>query len=284
MPVDASQPPTNSLGEFLRAQRARVSPEQVGLPVASSRRVAGLRREEVAVLSGVSADYYARLEQGRERTPSAPVVDAICRALLLNPDARVHAFRLAKLSPSCTTAAESVSPELLQTMAAFPQAAAYVTNPAFRVLIANPAASALITPLQQRETNVLAALFLDPATQDFYVNWDEVAKASVSALRLSEGFSPPHQEVADLIARLRRDSAVFSTLWDDRNVEGLTVTQKTIRHPDVGLMQLSYQTFDVRSAPGQQLTVATAAPGTASADALALLGSLDATRRQERVQ
>src|ERR1051325_10708523 len=113
------------LGSFLRACRARTDPTGPGLRSNRARRVAGLRREEVAVLSGVSADYYARLEQGRERTPSAQVVDAISQALQLNPDARAHAFRLAKLSPNFVRTDESLSPELLQTMDAFPHAIAY---------------------------------------------------------------------------------------------------------------------------------------------------------------
>jgi hypothetical protein len=252
------------------------------MPAVSGRRVAGLRREEVAVLAGVSADYYARLEQGRESAPSAQVVDAISKALRLTPDGRQHAFRLAKLSPSTSRAGVVVSPELLQTMAAFPHAIAFVTNPAFRILSANSAGAAFIAPLQHREANVMAAMFLDPAARAFYVNWGEVSKASVSALRLADGFAPPHPEVAEMVERLYRESLAFRELWDDQTVEGLTATQKTIRHPDVGLLQLSYQTFDVRNAPGQQLTVATAKPGSASEDAVTLLQSMDATGDQER--
>ncbi|CAN5783787.1 helix-turn-helix transcriptional regulator [soil metagenome] len=254
------------------------------MPAASGRRVAGLRREEVAVLAGVSADYYARLEQGRERTPSAQVVDAICQALRLNPDARAHTFRLAKLSPSSARTGEMVSPELLQTMDAFPHAIAYVTNPALRVLVANPAATAFMAPLLLQEESVMAAIFLDPVAREFYINWEEVSKATVSALRLAEGFVPPHPEVTELMERLYRESPVFRALWDDQTVEGLTATRTTIRHPEVGLLQITHQVFDVRSAPGQQLTVATAQPGSASADALALLGSLNAAPTHEWVQ
>ncbi|GAA2513894.1 helix-turn-helix transcriptional regulator [Winogradskya humida] len=261
------------LGAFLRAYRARVTPQEAGLHTGGDRRVEGLRREEVAVLAGVSADYYTRLEQGRERTPSAQVVDALCTALRLGPDARLHAFRLAKLSPTAPETVDQVSPELRQMMDAFPHAAAYVTNPAFRVLATNAAAAALIAPLQRPE-GILSTIFLGDIARDYYTNWDEVARASVGALRLATGFTPPHPDVAALVTQLHRDSADFRRLWDDQSVSGLTLTRKTIRHPEVGVLHLNYQTLDVRSAPGQQLTVVTAEPGSPSADALALLATL----------
>lgn len=238
----------------------------------------GLRREEVAVLAGVSSDYYSRLEQGRERTPSAQVVDALSRALQLSSDGREHAFRLARLLPSAPAANDSVDPALMQTMEAFPHAAAYVTNAAFRVLAVNPTAAALIEPVW-RDGNVLAGIFLDDSAHSYYVNWDDVTRAAVSALRLSGGFVPPHQEVLDLVESLHRDSVDFRRLWDDQTVAGLTMTSKTINHPVVGQLRLNYQTFDVRSAPGQQLTVATASPNSPSADALAQLASSGAVMR-----
>lgn len=209
--------------------------DEVGLPDVGSRRVKGLRREEVAVLAGVSVDYYSRLEQGRERTPSAQMMDNV------------------------------------------PNAAAYIVNPAFRVLAANRTAVALIGPDQYNQP--VRYLFLDPDARDYFRNWERVARAAVSGLRMAAGFSPPHPEVAAVVDGLRQQSQDFSALWDDHTAAGLTITYKKIHHRDVGDLELSYQTFDIRDAPGQQLVVATAPTGSPSADALALLGTLDATRR-----
>lgn len=265
------------LGEFLRSQRARITPADVGLPDVGGRRVEGLRREEVAVLAGVSSDYYTRLEQGRERTPSAQVVDALSTALRLSPDAREHAFRLARLAPASPPTPGAVSPELLQLMDAFPQAAAYVTDPGFQILAANTTAKALLGP-SQLTLGAFDFLFLDPDAHSYFARWDHVARAAVSALRLAAGYASPHPAVPPLIARMRGRSLQFRRFWDDHTVAGLSLTEKVINHPDVGQLTLTYQTLDVREAPGQQLTVATAALGSPSADALALLGTLEVTR------
>lgn len=278
MTIDDGTSESNALGAFLRAQRSRVTPGEAGLHSVGSRRVKGLRREEVAVLAGVSADYYARLEQGRERTPSPQLMEAISRALLLSPDARDHAFRLARLAPVTRISDERPSSHLRQVLDSFPSAAAYVVNPAFRVIAANDIATGLIAPAHH-DSQMLQYMFLDPSARIYFRDWDEVSRTAVSAIRLAAGFSPPHPEVAAQVRRLYVRSPEFASLWDDREVQGLTIVHKRIRHPEVGDLELSYQTFDVREAPGLQLTVATAQPGSSSADALSLLGALTATLR-----
>lgn len=268
--------PTSALGDFLRAGRARLEPAAAGLPGADhrGRRVAGLRREEVAVLAGVSADYYARLEQGRERNPSAQVVDAIGRALHLDADARGHLFRLAGLAPSLAPDGDRglVHPALLDLLDAFPAAAAYVLSPSFDVLAANPVATALLAPFAGTR-NMVRVLFRHPEARTVFAEWPAVARATVHALRLNSGRSPADPDINGLVEEMLAESAEFRALWSEQNVGGLTRVFKVFVHPEVGRVELTYQTFDVHDAPGQQLLVGTPEPDSASAKALASLGA-----------
>jgi transcriptional regulator with XRE-family HTH domain len=268
----------NELGEFLRAQRARLSPDDVGMATHGSRRVTGLRREEVAVLAGVSADYYARLEQGRERNPSGSVVDAIGRALRLDADALWHAYRLAGLLPRTRAPRrDDVDPALLRLMDTFPASVAYVTNRRLDLLATNMLADALLAPMATRDgDNMVRTLFRIPAARELFVEWDVIAAGAVDALRLASGFEQDAAEVAELVTELLAESAEFAALWRDHRVQGLDSTTKLFNHPAVGRIELHYQTFDVRGASGQYLLIGMAELGSPSADNLALLGSLHA--------
>jgi transcriptional regulator with XRE-family HTH domain len=266
---------TNELGEFLRASRARLEPADAGfIGAAIGRRVSGLRREEVAVLAGVSADYYARLEQGRERNPSAQVIDAIGRALRLHADARGHLYRLAGLNPRLNrdTSQDVVHPSLLQMLGAFPLAAAYVLGPAFDVLATNRIADALLAPFGP-ERNMPRILFTHPEARTVFAEWHIVTSATVHALRLNAGRFPHDHAIGGLVAELTEKSPDFRQLWDDQQVSSLTRAFKVFAHPEVGRIELTYQTFEVTDAPGQQLLVGTPEPGSRSEEAIAFLAS-----------
>ncbi|MFB8106859.1 MULTISPECIES: helix-turn-helix transcriptional regulator [unclassified Streptomyces] len=265
----------NEFGAFLRAYRSRTEPSDVGMPSGGgSRRVKGLRREEVAVLAGVSADYYARLEQGRERHPSPQVVDAVGRAMRLTVEERTHLFRLAGLHPALTSAGsrQTVHPSLLQMLDAFPTAAAYVLSPSFDVLAKNTAATALLAPFEGTP-NMVRVLFQHPRAREVFTEWDTVARATVHALRLHAGLFPDDTGITEVVGELLADSAEFHDMWQDHAVRSLARAYKVFLLPEVGRIELTYQTFDVNDAPGQQLLVGVPEPGPSTTALEALCAS-----------
>ncbi|MBL1097390.1 helix-turn-helix transcriptional regulator [Streptomyces coffeae] len=271
----------NALGDFLRARRAALRPDDVGMAYHGLRRVPGLRREEVAVLAGVNADYYTRLEQGRERHPSPQVLDALSRALHLDTDARAHLYRLTGTVPDDrhTPAPDTVSAALRRLMDGYAHTPAFVINRTLDVLAANALAEALYSPFRLMD-NLARMIFLDPAARHFFTRWEWSAQATVANLRQAEGYPADGPRLNALVTTLTRRSADFTTLWNAHAVRGKTQDAKHLHHPEVGPLTLTYQSFDVRDAPGQQLVIYHAEPGSPSAQALGLLGTLDATRRQ----
>ncbi|WP_030720858.1 helix-turn-helix transcriptional regulator [Streptomyces sp. NRRL F-2580] len=268
----------NALGGFLRAHRARLQPDDVGLASYGPRRVAGLRREEVAVLAGMNSDYYARLEQGREQSPSPQILEAISTALRMDHEARDHLFRLAGTLPDGqhTRPRETVSPVLRQLLDGYANTPAFVLNPALDLLAANSLADALFSPFEKAD-NLARMTFLDPAGRVFYAQWRRAAEAVVAALRQSTGLVPHYPRLRELVRLLTGTSEEFAALWSAHTVYGKTLDAKALVHPDVGALSLTYQSFDVRGAPGQQVVIYHAEPGSPSSHALSLLGSLNAT-------
>ncbi|MEU9192286.1 helix-turn-helix domain-containing protein [Streptomyces hundungensis] len=270
----------NDLGEFLRARRAGVRPEDVGMVSHGARRVPGLRREELAVLAGVNADYCARLEQGRERNPSPQVLKALSHALRLDPDARAHLFRLAQAVPEDDRrpAPAGVSAALRRLMDGYPHTPAFVIDRTLDVLATNALADALYSPFEAVD-NLARMAFLDPAARRFYPEWERTAEATVANLREAVGWESSGARLRELVTVLGRRSPEFGRLWTAHAVRGKTRDTKRLHHPEVGALSLTYHAFDVRDAPGRQLIVYHAELGSPTADALGLLGSVHATAR-----
>lgn len=272
----------NRLGRFLRARRALVQPEDAGLPAGSRRRVAGLRREEVAMLAGVSTDYYVRLEQGRERSPSAQVVDALARALGLEDDATDHLHRLARPVAGDSSARrrpEQVSPVLLRMMEGWHRTPAVVLGRCLTVLAHNALGRGLFAG-HIHSDDLLRLVFLDPDAREFYPDWERVAVNTVAGLRAAVGTDHDDPQLIETVGELSLKSDEFRRLWARHDIRQKSRETKRFRHPQVGDLTLDYESLTVNSAPGQQLVVYQAEPGSPSEQALALLGSLGADEPQ----
>ncbi|WP_242887047.1 helix-turn-helix transcriptional regulator [Actinomadura litoris] len=268
----------NLLGQFLRARRALVRPEDSGLPVGGRRRVAGLRREEVATLAGVSTDYYVRLEQGRERHPSVQVVDALARTLRLDADETAHLHRLAHPAPSRRrprVRPERVSPTLLSMMDGWHRTPAIVLGRCLTVLAHNALGRALFDGHTYSD-DLVRLVFLDPDARGFYPDWERVAVNTVGGLRSAAGTDYDDPQLIETVGELSLKSEDFRRLWARHDIRQKTHETKRFRHPLVGELTLDYESLTVNSAPGQQLVVYEAAAGSPSEQALSLLGSLTA--------
>jgi transcriptional regulator with XRE-family HTH domain len=265
----------NALGDYLRARRGQVRPEEVGLIAGARRRVRGLRREELATLAGISSEYYLRLEQGRDKNPSAQILDAIARALQLDIKGTEYLHQLASPPGSrreqldLETAADGTD-ELINQ---FPMPA-IVASRCLDVLAANPVARAL-SPGFTPGRNFLRWRLLELPAREFFVNWDEATDVAVSGLREAAGSDPDDPRLRALVEELSAASARFRELWARAEV-GYRPDVVHIRHPDIGDVYLHPNRFNIPHSGGQHMLTYRAEPGSESAAALEALRSLAA--------
>lgn len=266
----------NRLGAFLRARRELVRPEDFGMAGGGQRRVAGLRREEIALLAGVSADYYVRLEQGRDRHPSEQVIAALARVFALDEEGTAHLRALARPTAGRSRTPrrpERVAPGLLRLMEAWPHTPAVVLGRYLDVLAANPLAAA-VNSCSVPGVNQVRMVFLDPEARDLYGDWPTIAADTVASLRATAGADLDDPRLTELVGELSLKSEEFRHLWARHDVRVKTAGVKHFRNPMVGDLTLSYETLSVNGAPGQILIAYHAEPGSPSERSLALLGSL----------
>lgn len=233
------------------------------------------------MLAGISVDYYIRLEQGREDSPSTQVLDTLSHALRLDEDARVHLYQVAGMAPSALRgpAPERVDPELRRLMDMWPDNPALVLGRAYDILAGNDLAYALFDGFKQGP-NLMLKIFLDPDARSFYPDWEQVARYTVAGFRLLQGRSPEDPRIQQVVDELTENSPEFVSMWQRHEARSQRLSSKRFNHPEVGELTLRINAFDVRSSPGQELIVYHAEPGSPDAEALALLGTIAATRAQ----
>jgi transcriptional regulator with XRE-family HTH domain len=277
-----------ALGTFLRAHRAGVTPQEAGLPAGPGlRRTPGLRREELATLAGVSVDYYVRLERGKESRPSPSVVDALARALRLDPAEHEHLRVLVSRAAGGTVLeppappVDTASPGmklLVENLRPFP---AYVVGRTMDILACNPGGLRLFAgmadwPAEKR--NVVRYVFLHPNAQKLFDDWDEQIRASVGRLRSLHSLEPDAPGLAELVGELLAKSEEFTDLWERYDVRWHTHGNKTFHHPEVGDLSPGYQSMQIEGTHRQRLVAFYADPGTPDHDKLVLLDMVQADR------
>ncbi|MDX3099805.1 helix-turn-helix transcriptional regulator [Nonomuraea angiospora] len=268
------------LSEFLRRCRARISPESAGLPERGAyRRVPGLRREEVAQLAGVSTDYYTRLEQGRQISPTPGVLEAIAGALGMDDAERAHLFDLVRPQPAARRSppqVQKVRSGLHRFLDSFTDQAAFVLGRRGDVLAANRLAKALLADfdaMPYRERNLTRWIILDPAARDLYVDWEKIASEMTAILRLDAGRHPDDTRTAELVGELSVKSEHFRRWWADHKVLDRSFGTKRFRHPVVGPLSIDYQAFTMPGTDDQTLFVYLPTDDQSSQDAWRLLAS-----------
>jgi transcriptional regulator with XRE-family HTH domain len=283
--------------DFLASRRERITPEQAGLPAygGGNRRVKGLRREEVALLAGVSIDYYVRMERGTLAGASDGVLDGVANALQLDEAERDHLFALARAAgPSATRrrrpAVTAVRPVIQQVLDAITEAPAWVRNARHDILAMNPLAQALYSPVltsavagatSRRPANTTRFLYLDPAAREFFIDYDRMATDAAAMLRLEAGRNPHDKDLITLVGELSTQSELFRRHWASHDVKFHRSGRKRLRHPAVGELDLNFEAMELPSEPELRLNIYTAGPNTPTADGLKLLATWAATQSAE---
>jgi len=284
----SDRPANSELREFLRSRRARISPDQAGLPAQlGTRRVPGLRREEVAQLAGVSVDYYVRLERGRNVNVSETVLDAIARALRLDEVERSHLFAVAKPSRSRQRAMspQRVRPGLYRVLDSLTDNPALVLGRRLDVLASNHLARALYTDFEAlpiRDRNMARFTFLDETARALYVDWPAAARSEVAYLHLYAGRHPDDPQLVELVGELSLQDEDFRRWWAEHDVYRHSHGTKDYHHAVVGDLTLGYEALTPTDDPEQTLGLHTAEPGSPSEQALRLLASWTAEPIDQR--
>jgi transcriptional regulator with XRE-family HTH domain len=287
--VDVDMANPDDIREFLTTRRARLSPAQAGLPTyGRQRRVAGLRREEVALLAGISVEYYTRLERGNARGVSDDVLDAVSRALQLDEAEHAHLLDLVRTANAERPVrrpgpAAQLRPGIRRIVDAMTDVAAFVRNDRLDILYGNPLAKAIYAEVLQdpvQPPNTARFFFLDPRAQQFFPDWETNASDIVATLRGEAGRNPYDRSLTDLIGTLSTRSEEFRVRWARHDVRFHRSGVKRLRHPLVGDLELGYESLVLPADPGLTIVTYSAEPGTPSEAALAELARWAATRQR----